>query len=239
MGGGKKILMSELTSLRSKVLEQRTWSLKAWQQIQTLASQRLDLQQKLDLFKEERALKEEDERNNVPRQELAQRTDMLRELLWMAVKENKALATSEALRIEAGERQEYLERMSLILQAASLSQGSEGSMEPNMALLSCNDALFACMQALKNARFRARHLEARTKALTADLDAASADVQRLRKAVDLRGHVAVEARDQLRLLLDERKQDSPTYVPLDSWTAGAAGSEGRGTRGSGCFRRLK
>jgi hypothetical protein len=104
-GGGKiKIRMSELTSLRSKVLEQRTWSLKAWQQIQTLSSQRLDLQQKLDLFKEERALKEEDERNNVPRQELAQRTDMLRELLWMAVKENKALATSEALSIAAGFR---------------------------------------------------------------------------------------------------------------------------------------
>jgi hypothetical protein len=92
------------------------------------------------------------------------------------------------------------------------------------------------MQALKNARFRVRNLEARTEALTADLEAASADVQRLRKAVDLRGHVAVEARDQLRLLLDERTQESPrhhTRVPRDSWTAGAAGSGGPGTRGSG------
>lgn len=36
-------LLAEVTALRSKVLEQRTWSLKAWQQIQTLSSQRLGM----------------------------------------------------------------------------------------------------------------------------------------------------------------------------------------------------
>ena len=56
-------------------------------------------------MEEEQRKRVEREKGETGRDDLVQRSEMLRELLWIAVKENKALATSDALQVAPKERQ--------------------------------------------------------------------------------------------------------------------------------------
>ena len=61
-------------------------------------------------MEEEQRKREEREKGETGRGELVQRAEILRELLWIAVKENKALATSDALQVAPKERQVRLQK---------------------------------------------------------------------------------------------------------------------------------
>eukprot|EP00960_Hanusia_phi_P054502 762681-Hanusia_phi.AAC.1 len=175
----------ELLKLRAKVLEQRTWSLKAWQEIQRLNGVKLNLEQELEFFKE-RMVEEERTKESVATSEL------LRECLWLAVKEGKALLLSDFVDLPREDKEEYLNRITAILQAASLSSGKEDSLPPNLASASVNDTCIGLMQLLKKEKLKLREAKKQIRELEEQVGHLHEETRRLQEVADMRGYVAVQ-----------------------------------------------
>ncbi|EKX33952.1 hypothetical protein GUITHDRAFT_119878 [Guillardia theta CCMP2712] len=184
----------ELLKLRAKVLEQRTWGLKAWQEIQRLNGMKLNLEQEVEFFKERIV---EDER----RKENAATSELLRECLWLAVKENKALLLSDFVNLPSSDREEYMSRVTAVLQAASLSSGKDDSLPPNLASASVNDTCIGLMQLLKKEKAKLREARMRNKELEEEVGRLQDETRKLQEIADMRGYVAVQAKEQLRSVL--------------------------------------